>query len=266
MYKSFKTFIRKVINKILHLFGLLTYQLRQKPDFLIIGAQKGGTSSLFFYLKFHPQIQRPIKKEIHYFNLFFDRGEGWYLAHFPFRSTKHLTGEASPDYMFHPDSPERIHSFNPNMKFILLLRDPIERAYSAYQMNKRMGIDTRETFEDAIQYEFDNREQYAKTYNYEKHNFFYLERGLYAQQIARWTKVFDKNKFLVIKSSDFFSNTNDVLKHVYNFLDIEVKLPPTLKPMNVGKYPPISSKIRENLESYYSNDAIELKKNWQIEF
>ena len=265
-----KAYLRKFLWKIKIrsgiLIGRLTVRWRMRPDFLIIGVQKGGTSSLFYYLKFHPQIRRPIKKEVHYFNMFFDRGLTWYLAHFPLRSSKHITGEASPDYIFHPDSPQRVNEFNPDMKLILLLRDPIKRAYSAYQMNRRMGIDKSNTFEQAIQYELDHKDEFAEVYNYERHNLFYLERGLYAQQIEQWTKVIDKKNLLVINSNDFFSDTNAVLKQVYHFLNIEVQLPPTLKPMNVGSYPPLSEETYTNIQDYFKADAHKLKTEWQIEF
>lgn len=266
MYKKLRGFVRAVRIRITHAIGLLSHSKRKIPDFLIVGAQKGGTSSLYFYLKFHPNIKRPIKKEIHYFNIYFSKGLKWYKAHFPLQSEKYLTGEASPDYLFHPETPQRVKALNSNMKLILLMRDPIERAYSAYQMNKRMGIDPRATFEDAVQFELEHQEEFKEVYNYEKHNFFYLERGLYAKQLKNWTASFDEDQILLIKSKDFFSQTKNVLLKTYEFLNIESKLPPTLKPMNVGKYPPISKEVYEKLKTYYSEDAEALKTNWQIEF
>jgi len=266
MYYKLRVFVRAVRIKLSHIIGLLTVAYRKTPDFLIIGAQKGGTSSLYFYLKFHPSIKRPIKKEIHYFNIHFAKGLKWYKAHFPLKFNKYITGEASPDYLFHPETPERVKALNPKIKLIVLLRDPIERAYSAFQMNRRMGIDPRKTFEEAIQFELDHQEEFATLYNYERHNYFYLERGLYAKQLQNWTNTFDKNQILVIGSKEFFINTNEALKKVYSFLNIKSKLPPTLRAMNVGKYPPIADATYNNLKNYFSKDAALLKTEWQIEF
>lgn len=266
MTKKLKLFVRAVRIRLSHAIGMLTIGYRKIPDFLIIGAQKGGTSSLFFYLKFHNQIKRPIKKEIHYFNIHFSKGLNWYKAHFPFKSTRYITGEASPDYIFHPKAPERVKELNPKMKLIVLLRDPIQRAYSAYQMNRRLGLDPRESFEDAVQFEIDHAEKFKNKYNYERHNFFYLERGLYGKQLNHWTKTFDKENFKVIKSNDFFSNTEIIMNGIYQFLNISEKFQSTSKRMNVGKYPPISDNTRKKLKQYYDQDASILKVNWNIEF
>ena len=266
MIKSLKYLLRAVWLRVSHTYGLLMVNSRKIPNFLIIGAQKSGTSSLFFYLKFHPEIKRPIKKEIHYFNIHFDKGLDWYKAHFPKQSENYLTGEASPDYIFHPDTPKRVKGLNPEMKLILLVRDPIVRAYSAYQMNKRMGIDKRATFEEAVDFELSEKNKNKSEYDYDRHNYFYLERGLYARQLEQWTSVFDRNQILVISSKIFFSQTETVLKQVYRFLEISENLPPTLKPMNVGKYPPLLDRTYKSLKQYYAEDSKLLKSKWDIVF
>lgn len=266
MYKKLRYFIRAVRIRLSHMFGVLTVKWRKTPDFLIIGAQKGGTSSLFYYFKFHPSVKRPIKKEIHYFNINFDKGLNWYKAHFPFKSNNKITGEASPDYIYHPGTPQRVKALNPEMKLILLVRDPIQRAYSAYQMNKRMGIDPRKTFEDAIQFELNHRIEEKMEYNYERHNYFYLDRGLYAKQLENWTKVFDKDQLLVIPSKEFFVNTAAIMQRIFRFLKIEEVQHTSSKSMNVGKYPPLSQEIYAKLKDYYEEDAALLKSKWNIEF
>lgn len=266
MKKFIRSTIRSIRIRVFHAIGMLSHNRRMIPDFLIIGAQKGGTSSLFYYLKFHPQIKRPIKKEIHFFNIYFDKGIDWYKAHFPLKSKKYITGEASPDYIFHPDSPKRIKKLNPNTKIIVLLRNPIERAYSAYQMNKRMGIDPRPTFKEAIKYELEHKDEFAHTYNYEKHNYFYLERGKYASQLNPWLDYFDKDHILVIESESFFKEPSKELKKVYQFLSIESSLPSHYKAMNVGKYPPLSKEVYKSLKDYFKNDISLLKETWNVEF
>ncbi len=260
-----KKIIRDTRNIGLHSIGLLTYRNRMSPDFLIIGAQKGGTSSLFYYLKFHPQIVRPIKKEIHYFNLFYAKGIKWYLAHFPTRSNGKITGEASPDYLYHPLTAQRVKALNPEMKLIVLLRNPIKRAYSAYQMNKRMGIDQRETFAAAVKYEMSHPDNGSADYTYDQHNFFYLERGKYAQQLATWTEHFDTDQIHVVESDTFFNHTNEELHKIYDFLGIKQVLPDNLKPMNVGQYPPLTDSLYLSLKQYFEQDLADLKHKWNIE-
>jgi len=265
MIKVIKKTVRSIRNRTLHSIGLMTHRRRMTPDFLIIGAQKGGTSSLFYYLKFHPEIIRPIKKEIHFYNIHYQKGLKWYQAHFPLKSESHITGEASPDYIFHPLSAQRIKALNPEMKIIVLLRNPIQRAYSAFQMNKRMGIDPRDNFEEAVQYELENDKGVEQIYDYDKHNFFYLARGKYAKQLAVWKEHFSDNQFHIIQSDVFFKDSKEELQKVYKFLGIKQILPTDYKAMNIGKYPPMSETLYDKLKSYFKEDLIQLKAEWQIE-
>ena len=265
MKKFIRSTIRSIRIRTFHAIGYLSHNNRKLPDFIIIGAQKGGTSSLYYYLKFHPQVKRPIKKEIHYFNIFYDKGLRWYKAHFPLQSDKYMTGEASPGYIFHPETAKRIRDLIPKVKLIVLLRDPLERAYSAYQMNRRLGIDPRASFNAAIEYELETKKNHKGDYDYNRHNFFYLERGKYASQLSTWTKYFDKNQILVIDSNLFFNNTPEALKEVYSFLGIKEEYPKTYKPMNVGNYPPLSKENYKSLKEYFRKDISLLKEHWDIE-
>ena len=87
---------------------IATAHLRQPPDFVIVGAQRGGTTSLYRYLTGHPEVRAALRKEVHFFDLNFDKGMDWYLAHFPMRGEATVVGEASPYYLYHPDVPERM--------------------------------------------------------------------------------------------------------------------------------------------------------------
>ncbi len=266
MYTYLRKLIRQVGLKVGHKIGLLTNRYRMTPDFLIIGAQKCGTSSLYYCFKFHPEIKRPIQKEIHYFNTNYDKGIIWYKAHFPLKSSQHLTGEATPDYVFNLEAPARVKAFNPDIKLIMLVRDPIIRAYSAYQMNRRRGIEESQTFEDAINYELENQESYGDTTNTYRENHFYLARGLYAKQLSLWNKEFDKSQIHVVKSEDFFLQPAETLANIHQFLGIRKDVPSTFKPMNVGSYPPLSDATYANLKEYFQEDAKQLNLDWQIEF
>src|SRR5687768_13237463 len=104
-----------------------TAHLRRLPDFLIIGAQRGGTTSLYRYLTEHPEIDPAVRKEIHFFSRHHEQGLDWYRAHFPRRDESSLVGEASPNYLVHPDVPARVAAALPRVKLIALLRNPVDR-------------------------------------------------------------------------------------------------------------------------------------------
>src|SRR5439155_3447898 len=140
-----------------------TSAIRMLPDYLIIGAQRAGTTSLYLYLTQHPCVAPVvIGKGVHYFDVDFAKGPGWYRGHFPVAARRYLsrvgrdrpliTGEGSPYYLFHPLVPERVAALLPEARLIALLRDPVERAYSHYQHFVERGIETL-TFEQALEAE-----------------------------------------------------------------------------------------------------------------
>ena len=133
---------------------------RPLPDFLIIGAQRCGTTSLYRYLEKHPQvIGAAPSKGVHYFDVHHERSLRWYRAHFPTRRRRDragdraVTGEASPYYVFHPHGPDRVRAAVPNVRLILMLRDPVVRAFSQYQQEYARGFEDAETFEQALELE-----------------------------------------------------------------------------------------------------------------
>ena len=123
--------------------------LRQPPDFIIIGVQKGGTTSLNRYIRTHRDIGMSITGEVNFFSWRYIQGLEWYLAHFPLRGEVPIVGVCSPSYLLHPRVPERVRDALPHVKLIALLRNPVDRAYSHYQMSFRKGIEPL-SFEEAI--------------------------------------------------------------------------------------------------------------------
>ncbi|MEL7147808.1 MAG: sulfotransferase domain-containing protein, partial [Bacteroidota bacterium] len=118
---------------------LLTANQRKLPDFLCIGAQKSGSSTLYWWLKQHPQLAMSFDKESKFLDRYYSKGEKWYRHQFPLASSRKLAGDNTPYYLFHPLVPERAHALCPNAKVIMILRNPIDRAYSQYQMECRKG-------------------------------------------------------------------------------------------------------------------------------
>ncbi len=191
--------------------GRVTAPLRMLPGFLIVGAQRCGTTSMYRALSAHPAVRKAVlHKGVHYFDMNYDRGIGWYRAHFPLAVTGRLTFESSPYYMFHPLAAERIAADLPGVKLIVLVRDPVERAYSAYAHELARGFDT-ESFERAIELEPDRLDGEAEriaarpgylSHSYQHHA--YLARGRYAEQLDRLERLFGRDRIHVVDSGDFF--------------------------------------------------------------
>jgi Sulfotransferase domain len=179
------------------------------PDFVIIGAQKGGTSFLYHLLTLHPLVEPAARKELHFFDNpeLFDHGAEWYRRCFPRLGSKDgqrsMTGEATPYYLFDPPVAKRMAHIVPKARLIALLRNPIDRAYSHYQMQVKRGTEPR-TFEEAIE------QQHSS----------YMSRGIYVDQLLRWFEFFGKEQMLILKSEDFFERPIETLKVVLAFLDL----------------------------------------------
>jgi hypothetical protein len=245
-----------------------TAPLRVLPDLIIIGTQKGGTSSLYEYLGQHPWIFPALKKEVHFFDTGnFARGLDWYRAHFNLNLQKRyanksgrcnpITGEASPYYLFHPHAAERVARILPKARIIVMLRNPVDRALSHYCHQVRKGREPL-TFEAAIAVESERlRGEYERMlrdetyYSYACWAYSYLARGLYADQLSAWFKVFPKKQFLFIKSEDFFSNPCASFKQTLRFLELpEIGLREYNK-KNAGTYTSMSMETRQKLSQYF---------------
>src|SRR4030067_1481890 len=226
-------FIKKTLNDSAKLYKQVTYPIRLTPDFIIIGAQRCGTTSLYNYLIKHPGVVSALQKEVHCFDYNFNKGIAWYRSHFPSyfyrynvrQKFKHncLTGEASPYYIFHPHAPWGISETIPKVTRILLLRNPVDRAYSHYHLEVRLGHETL-SFEDAIKREADRlygelekmleNEDY---YSFNHINYSYLSRGIYVDQIRYWMSFFPKEKILILKSEEFYVNPSIIFRKVIEF-------------------------------------------------
>ncbi len=206
------------------------------PDFLIIGTMRGGTTSLYHYLLAHPHIAPATTKEIHFFDWNFHRGIAWYRAQFPLLMQRDvgetigkqgvITFESSPYYLFHPHAPARAALVVPKTKLIVLLRNPVDRAYSHYYFQVARGKETL-SFEEALaQEETRTRDEgqrlaadpHYKSYNHQRYT--YLARGIYADQLQRWMNYFPKEQFLIIKSEDFYATPDRKLQEIFLFLGL----------------------------------------------
>jgi len=229
--------IYKITKKLHRTYCKLTGFLHVLPDFYIIGTQKGGTSSLYGYMTNHPSIQPCYSKEPSYFDRYFDRGLDWYKVNFPFKihrfivtkilQKKFITGEASVRYLDHPHTPQRIKQVTPHAKFIILLRNPITRAFSQHTRVKNNNRESL-TFRDAFLNESKRtKEDYKKIFSdpfYYADSYFtysYFEHGIYVDKIKHWMEVFPKEQFLIIQSEEFFSDPSKIYNQVLDFLGVE---------------------------------------------
>ena len=204
-------------------YGLATSPVRPLPDFLILGAQKAGTTALYAYLRWHSDITGPSFKEVSFFDRHYAKGERWYRAHLPIKR-RALVGEASPSYLFHPLAPERVKRTIPAARLIALLRDPVERAFSHYQHEVALGRESL-SFEDAIDREDERMEGEVERmlrdpayFSYAWWNYTYLSRGLYADQLERWYAVFPREQLLVLLTDELAADTPSTYRRVLDFL------------------------------------------------
>jgi hypothetical protein len=231
---ALKTAVKKAVTA----WGLATASVRRLPDFLIIGAQRSGTTSLYHYLVAHPAIAPAVpSKGVHYFDTEFHHTLRWYKAHFATVLTATYTrarwnarlvrGEASPYYVFHPDVPRRVAAALPNVKLVILVRDPIERAYSHHAQEVARGFEQL-PFEEALEMEAERlRGEHERiladpgytSFAHQHHS--YLARGLYIEQIARWQRFFGREQFYIAAYERFASQPAAVLDEVYDFLGVE---------------------------------------------
>jgi Sulfotransferase domain len=262
------------------LYGSTTSAARPMPEFLVIGAKKGGTTSVANWLAAHPQVMPMFPrwqsaKSPHYFDLNYWRGRSWYLSHFPSTparrvhawrtGSKAITGESSPYYLFHPAAPRRIAATVPGVKLIAVLREPVSRAYSNYWDSVARGEETLPTFEEAIDAEVSRMAGFSdsdldepKAYHHHHNHHTYLARGEYARQLRRYFDLFDRDQLLVLSADSLFREAEGTFQRIQDFLGLAAaKLP--LEPRNVRSgYPPILPATRDRLREHYAPHNAEL--------
>jgi hypothetical protein len=250
-------------------FGHLTARFRQLPDYLIIGAQRAGTTSLFKYLVQHPAVGRPfLGKGAHFFDTNYSADLDAYRAYFPTTAYKwyvmasrrmgFVTGEGSPYYLAHPHAPYRIAEALPDVKLIALLRDPVERAYSHYQHEVARGFEDLE-FDEALEQEPKRlageveRMRSDPSYNsFALQHHSYLSRGRYAEQLEVWYGLFAREQILVLRSEDLFADPERVYLDVLRFLGVPAFSLREYDVFNPRKYSDMSPGTRQSLVEYFA--------------
>ena len=285
------------LRPVLRRFRIATRRARIFPGFIIIGTQRAGTTSLFYYLRRHPDVRRPSSgdgsvdwpKELHFFDERYHRGLDWYRTFFPLaversiarvRGRDVVAGEATPYYLFHPLVPERVAASLPDVRLIALLRDPIERAYSHYQLMVRTGRE-KLSFEDAVAAEEERlagedlsadtwvtTKFGARTHREHRHRA-YINRGLYAEQLERWYGYFPRDQLMVIRAEEFLERPAEIYAAVLRFLGLRPWEPKDFVTRNRGSYAPIDPELRTHLDERFAEPNARLvallgwEKTWE---
>ena len=248
------------------LLRLLTAPVRVLPDFVIIGAQRCGTTSLYHTLLRHPRVGAATTKEVHFFDNNHDRGALWYRAHLPtvfdrWRNQRggspYRTGEASPYYLFHPLAPGRLKAMVPGAKLIVILRNPVERAYSHYHHSVRKGYESL-SFEQALAVEEDRLAgEYERITSDPRYvsiphlRWSYVSRGLYMDQLQAWLCHFAREQLLVLHLADVVRDPKRSWDRVFRFLGIDPFEIGTSERRSIGAYDAIEPATRRMLQERF---------------
>jgi hypothetical protein len=248
--------------------GKLTHPARMLPGFLIVGAQRCGTTSMYRALSQHPAVLKAVlHKGIHYFDTNYLRGMWWYQAHFPLKAharrverstgTAPVTFESSPYYMFHPLAAQRIAAGLPGVKLLVLVRDPVERAYSAHVHELARGYET-EPFERALELEATRLDGEAEriladpayvSHSHQHHA--YRARGQYVEQIERLEKLVGRDRIHVVDSGEFWANPEPSFRAVLEFLELPHGAAIVFDQHNARRRAPMSDELRAELRQHF---------------
>ena len=191
----------------------------RKIDFLIIGAQKAGTTSLYDHLAGHEDLFLPIRKDLPFF---VDAGSGEvrerdFGYHYRPCNGAALLGGSFVHLLYHPESPVRIGAYNPGMRLIAMLRNPVDRAYSAYWFARREGYEAKASFEEALALE----DERATGSMRERNELTYLGHGRYHEQLARYLERFDRSALYLCLFEDFVAAPEAVVSDILAWLGVD---------------------------------------------
>ncbi|HET9856916.1 MAG TPA: sulfotransferase [Chthoniobacterales bacterium] len=230
-----------------------------RVDFVIGGTQKGGTSALDSFLRQHPEICMPeTKKELH----FFDREEDdtdykKYHANFEPKPKQRVIGEASPIYMYWETAPYRIWKYNPKMRWILVLRNPVERAFSAWNMETKRGKE-KLSFAEAIEKE---PERCREELPLQHRVYSYVDRGFYAHQVRRLFNIFGTGNCLILLNEELRNEHQKTLRRVFEFLGVDSSfVPPEASVFEQEYSDKIDNQLRSRLIETFQFDIKELER------
>lgn len=230
-------------------------------DFILAGAQKSGTTALHYFLEKHPDIAMGDQQEMHFFDdeEIFSGPIDYELLHrhFPAVSESIIAGECTPVYLYWKPAIERIWKYNPKIKLLILLRNPIDRAFAHWNMQRFKGREPLD-FLEAISAEEKRAEEAAPL---QSRRFSYVDRGFYARQLERVFKLFPQEQVKTIKSEEFRKKNRETLDSIFRFLGVRATAPPRNKDRNVVPYErEITPAERAYLYTLFAEDILQLER------
>ncbi|MEO3822410.1 sulfotransferase domain-containing protein [Actinomadura sp. B10D3] len=264
--------VKDVANSVTRAYGMRTAEQRHLPDFMVIGTKRGGTTSLWNYLIQHPLVMPMFPasrglKSPWYFYVNYAKGDVWYRSHFATESeldrieqkwgTRPLTGEACPYYLYDPRAVERIHARMPGLKAVVVLRDPVKRAYSHYWEAVGKGAEDL-TFEEALAAEPERlrgevERMLAEPHYYsEPHDFnSYRDRGIYQPQLERWCEYYPRENLLIMSAEELYADEQAALDRVCGFLRLPPHRMEGAERHNYLPAPPMDPETKVELTEFY---------------
>ena len=246
-----------------HYYGI-TATSRVLPKFLIIGGVRCGTTSLYYDICKHPSVEKAAYDEIGFFDDNYHLGIDWYRSMFPTEKKMNkiqketgfcVTGEDTPFYIWNKSAIEKIKNLIPEIKLIVILRNPVDRAYSNYHLSVREGNENR-SFKDAIRNDI-------KFINYKKHNHeeltnfdfkkSYIAKGLYYDQLINWFNTFDKKQISIVFTEDLRDNPEDTMQTIFKFLQLPFFSIKKYEKQKMSDYNDMEKEIRMELSRYYES-------------
>lgn len=279
--------VKEAGRRAFRLIGSATADFRPDPDFLLIGTKRGGTTSLYYdilklpqVMSLYPSAKRLPKanetKGIHFFDSNYWRGERWYRSYLPTRWARRraeralgahvVVGEASPYYLFHPLAAERAASLVPDVKLIVLLRDPVMRTYSHWKERRRSNAEPLD-FAAALEAEPERlagEEQRLKAdssyYSYAHEQQSYVTQSRYVRALRRWVELFGMDRILVLASEDYYADPAATTSEVARFLGIDHPRVDVGEHRNAAQGDDLEPEMRERLKATFAKDNADLEE------
>lgn len=240
-----------------------------KPDFILIGETKCGTTSLYNYLIEHPKVMDTLgngegydssyaTKELRFLDKFYDRGWDWYFSCFPETKPDEVTGEATPMYMYRTQVARRLKEHLPDVKLLVLLRNPVDRLISNFGHNTQWVPGWKERYPDVRTY----------FYGCPDNDYYQIDKSIYYFAMQRWLEHFPLEQFCIVKSEDLYERPEEAYLQVTRFLGLEDYVPREFPVYRSNEYDKVDPEFRKELEDFYRpyNEKLERlinrKMNW----
>ena len=257
-------------------FSGITASTRVLPDFIIMGTVRSGTTSLYYNICEHPSVLPAAYDEIGFFDSNYHLGIKWYQSMFPKQKEMQeikkntgfsITGEDTPFYFWKKEAIDRIFQCLPNVKIIAIFRNPVDRAYSNYNLGLRMNTE-KSTFEETIDEEIEFLENNSFRDSIERRRS-YVTKGIYEKQIKSWFDVFPRKQIHILSTEEMQQNPQDELLKIFKFLEIPEYIIKNPQKQKLAEYEKMKMETRKKLLNFYKSynenffEMIKQRFNWE---